>query len=220
MKITKLKRHPRLERVRLYVEDGKEPVAELSLELMAREGIGVGSALSEPRLESLVREDEGFRARDAALSLLSVRPRSRAELRRRLERKEFQEAVIERTLAAMEELGYLDDAVFAEAFVRDRVRLKPRGRFGLLRELRRKGVAEAIAREAIDAVLEAEEISEPELALEAAGKWARRNRTALGRASRDRDERRKVRNRLYGHLARRGFSPDAIRPAMDDVLPD
>ena len=219
-RITALKRHPRKERVRVYVDGEAEPRAELALDLVVRAGLATGDVLEPATLEPLLREDEGFRARDAALSLLSHRARSRTELRRRLARKELSPAAIDRTVAWLEERGYLDDAAFAEAFVRDRLRLRPRGRRGLVSELRAKGVDEDTATTAVERVLEAEEVSEAGLAADAAEAWARKNRSAVLRARRSREDRERARRRLYGHLARRGFAPDAIRAGVDRILAD
>ena len=208
------------ERVRLWVDGGDEPRLELALHLFMRAGLAAGDTISGARLDELAREDEGYRARYAAMNLLAHRARSRAELRRRLWRKEFPDAVIETTLAWLEERDYVDDRAFAESFVRDRLRLKPRGRVGLIQELRKKGVDNAVAEAAIDAVMDAEEVDERALAIESARAWARKNRRVLREADASREDRQKARRRLYGHLARRGFAPDAVRAALDDVLYD
>lgn len=208
------------DRARLYVDGEDEPRAELALDLVARTGLVAGDALSSDRLAELVREDERYRARDAALRLLGHRMRSRAELRRRLARKGFPGPVIEQTLAWLEERDYVDDRAFAEAFVRDRIRLKPRGRFGLLRELSRKGIDDAVAEAAVDNVLAAQQVDEMDLAREAADAWARKNRSAIRKAGTSRDARQKARRRLYSHLARRGFAPDAVREAIAATLDD
>lgn len=220
MKITRMKRHPRRERVRIHVDGEDEVRFELALDLALREGLAPGVELEPARLEALEREDQGFRAREAALNLLSVRARSTAELRQRLQRKEFAAPVVEATMEFLAERGYLDDAEFARSFVRDRVRLRPRGRIGLLQELRRKGVAGPVAEAAVEAVMEAEDIDEAALARDAAEAWARRNRSAIRKGARSREDRLRLRNRLYAHLARRGFAPDAIRGALDGVLGD
>lgn len=217
-KITAIRRHPRKERVRVFVEGLEEPRAELALDLVARTGLAPGDELDDDTLAPLLREDAAFRARDAALNLLSHRARSRAEIRRRLGRREYPTAVIEETVAWLEGRGYLDDAAFAGSFVRDRLRLRPRGRLGLLSELRRKGVDEATAAAAVDRVLEEEGLDEATLALDAADAWARKNRTVVRRAGRSREDRQRARRRLYGHLARRGFAPDAVRAGVDRVL--
>ncbi len=219
-KITAIKRHPRRERVRIHVDGDDGPRVELALDLVLRAGLAPGDSLDDAALDALEREDETFRARDGALHLLSHRARSRAEIRGRLARKEFGPAVIEETMAWLEARGYLDDDAFAESFVRDRLRLRPRGRRGLLDELRRKGVDEPTAAAAIDRVMDAEQVDEAALAIDAADAWARRNRPAVEKARRSRDDRQRARRRLYGHLARRGFAPDAVRAGVDRVLGD
>lgn len=219
-KISAIRKHPRRERVRIHLDGEAEPRAELALDLVLRAGLAVGDALDDATLESLLHQDHGYRARDAALHLLAHRARSRAELRRRLADRELPAAVIDETMAWLEDRGYLDDDAFAAAFIRDRLRLRPRGRFGLLAELRRKGVDESTAAAAVDRVLADESVDEPALAADAAEGWARKNGPLVRRAARSRDERQRARRRLYGHLARRGFGPDAIRGAIDRVLGD
>ena len=219
-KITALKRSPRRERVRIYVEGDDAPAAELALDLELRAGLAPGDPLDAATLEPLLREDEALRARDGALNLLSHRARSRVELRRRLASRDFSPAVIDGTLRWLEERGYVDDDAFADAFVRDRLRLRPRGRVGLLTELRRKGVDERTAAASVDRVLEAEGVDEVALAVEAAAAWARKNATTVRKAGRSREDRQRARRRLYGHLARRGFGPDAVRAGVDRALGD
>lgn len=219
-KITAIKRHPRRERVRVHLEGDASAPVELALDLVLRAGLATGDSLDEAGLEALQREDETYRARDGALNLLSHRARSRAEIRRRLARKEFGPAVIDETLAWLDARGYLDDAAFAESFIRDRLRLRPRGRLGLLTELRRKGVDEATAVAAVDRVMEAEDVDEAALAIDAADAWARKNQPAVKNAAGSRDDRQRARRRLYAHLARRGFAPDAVRAGVDRVLGD
>lgn len=219
-RITRIKRHRTRDRVRIHVDGEAEPRTELALDLVLRAGLAVGDVLDPAALADLEREDQLFRARDAALGLLSHRARSRAELRRRLERKEIPGAAIEATLAWLDERGYVDDAAFADAFIRDRLRLRPRGRLGLIQELRRKGVDAATAEAAIDRVMADEAVDEGALARDAAEAWARKNGPAVRRAARHREDRLRARRRLYGHLARRGFAPDAVRAAIAAVLGD
>ena len=210
MEITRIQTVGR-DRARLYLDGEEEPRTELALDLVVCHGLAPGDTLTGERLRALVREDEAYRARSAALNLLAHRARSR---------KEFPEPVIEETLAWLEERGYVDDRAFAESFVRDRLRLRPRGRFALARELGRKGVDREVAEAAIAAVMEAEGVEEAALARDAADAWARKNRSALRKAGRSKEGRLKARRRLYGHLARRGFPPDAVRLAIASVLDD
>jgi regulatory protein len=220
MRITRIVRHPRRDRVRIHVDGEKEPRLELALDLLMSSGLRVGDRLGPARVAELEGEDEEYRAREAALRLLAHRSRSVAELRRGLERRGLSPGAVEGTLAWLDARGYLDDRAFAESFVRDRLRLRPRGRAALERELRAKGVDEGTARGAVETVMAAEGGDEATMALDAAREWARRNGGLVREAGRSPDQRQRARRRLYGHLARRGFPPDAVRSALARVLGD
>lgn len=220
MKIARIEHRPSVNRVRLHMADDDEEPLEIAVDLLLRTGLAAGDTLTASERADLAGEDETYRAREAALSLLAHRARARVELRRRLARKEFSEPVIDEVMAWLEERGYIDDRAFAEAFVRDRLRLRPRGRMGLRQELRRKGLEDAVSDAAIDAVMDATDVSERDLARDAAETWGRKNRSAVRGARTSKEERLKVRRRLYGHLARRGFASDAVRSAIAHVLDD
>jgi regulatory protein len=120
---------------------------------------------------------------------------------------------VEECLSALIAAGLVDDGEFAVAFVRDRVRSRPRGARRLVQELRVRGVADEAAREAVDRVLAAGEVSELDLARKAAEGWARRTlgaRSVPG-ASRHDEDPWAVRRRLHAFLARRGFGGETIR---------
>lgn len=166
----------------------------------------VGDTVSEATLRELEARDLAWRAREAALGLLGYRPRTAAELRRRLERKEFPPEIAARCVADLVEHGLVDDTAFAQTFVRDRVRLRPKGRRLLVQELRAKGVDADAAHDAVAEVLDEAEVSETELARAAAERWRPRAGEDPARA----------RRRLHGFLARRGFGGDAIRAVLEE----
>lgn len=206
MKITAIEpqRH-HLERVNVHV-DGAFRLA-LAQEIVFRAALRVGDSVTEPRLQELEREDLRWKARESALNLLSFRARTAVELRRRLRRKEFPEEVVEDCVTELVEKGLVDDSAFAEVFVRDRVRLRPKGKRRLVQELRAKGVDADTAAEAVGDVMEREEVTDLELARAAASKWS----------PRPGEDPQRARRRLYGFLARRGFGGDAVRQLMDEM---
>jgi regulatory protein len=207
--------------VQLFLDDEADPRLEVPLDVFIEADLRIGATLTEATLDALRVAAELSRVREAALSLLAHRPRAREELRRRLRRKDFSEPVIDSVIAWLEERSYLDDDAFAEAFVRDRLRLRPRGRFGLHQELCAKGVAPEVAERAIARVLDEENLDELGLARGAAEAWARKNPTAVeGFRDGNREARVRARRKLYGHLARRGFSGDAARAALEHVFTD
>lgn len=182
----------------------------LSAEVALAGNLRVGQAVDETRLLELERRDRSWQAREAALRLLAVRPRSAAELARRLRMKGYEPEIGEEVIARLRDLGMIDDAAFAGTLVRDRVRLKPQGARRLANELRAKGVDDETARAAIRETMAGEQTDERELARRAAEKW----RPRAG------EEPARARRRLHGYLARRGFDSDVIREVLDETAPD
>lgn len=206
MKITAI-RPQRRHRERLNVHlDGEFRLA-LPAELVLRRGLRVGDDLTEADLRDLEAEDVAWKARETSLNLLSYRQRTATELKRRLERKEFPEEVAAATVRELEARGLVDDAAYAASFVRDRVRLRPRGKRRLVQELRGKGVDPELAASVIGEVLDSQETSELDLARAAAAKWSPRQG----------EDPRSARRRLYAFLARRGFGADPIRAVVEEM---
>ncbi len=164
------------------------------------------------RRERRAAVDDVGEVLDAAARFLEARPRSIAEVRRRLTGAGYRPDLVEAAIARMTELGYLDDAGFARAWVESRDRAHPRGEHALRQELRLKG----IDRETVDAVLgerRAARDADPEAASadeRAAANLLERNARALDRVA---DPRRR-RQRAYALLARHGFDPSVASAAL------
>ena len=207
---------PRGLRVRVHLDRG-DPL-EVALEALERLGLGVGDPLPPNRRHHLANADAEVAVREAALNLLSHRARTRAELRSKLVGRGFRPARVDPCLDRLEERGLLDDAAVASAFVRDRVRHRPRGARRLTQELRAKGVGDAVAQDVVEKVLEEESLTETDLARRVLEGWLKRQGPSVRRAlagPAPTPEREKARRRLYGYLARRGFAGPALSQAMD-----
>ena len=87
-------------------------------------------------------------ARDLSFSYLGHRDRTVAEVRRHLERKRVEPAAIDGAVRELQQLGYLDDARFAERFAEDRRRLDAWGSERIERRLVAMGIPPAIAGDA------------------------------------------------------------------------
>src|SRR5579884_3240551 len=101
--------------LRLYL-DGVFAFA-IDAALAEQERLRPGVELDTARAEALRRAAARAQVSEASWRLLSVRPRARAELRRRLLGKGLPEEIVEGQLDHLEERGYLDDAEFARAWV-------------------------------------------------------------------------------------------------------
>lgn len=184
------------ERINLYV-DGKFALG-ISAELMLKQGLHLDQELSATEFEELKNAEAVQQAVERAINYLSFRPRSQAEVRLHLRKKETPPEIIEAALERLNRLDYVNDKAFSAFWVENREQFNPRGSRALRNELRLKGVDREIVEEVVD------EEHDEELALRAARKKA----SLLLQAS-DMDY-AKFRNRLGGFLQRRGFSYDVV----------
>lgn len=72
----------------------------------------------------------------------------------RLLKKGYQEKDILQVIKRLKELSYIDDKVFAEKWVRDRINHKPRGRNMLKKELFAKGIDRKVVHQVLNDLLD------------------------------------------------------------------
>jgi regulatory protein len=169
-----------------------------------RLGLARGATIDEATLEALRGAAQLSRALTLMNSYLAHRPRSEAEVRLRLRRAGFAEETIAATVEALVAQGLLDDRRFASLWVESRATFSPRSQRMLAAELRRKG----LDRERIEEALGASETDETALAVEAGRKRLR------AFASLDEET---FRQRMGGHLTRRGFAYEQVRSAIETL---
>jgi regulatory protein len=174
--------------------DGKAPAAP------ARAGGGGGR-------DSPQEDDPEAQARQVCLRLLTHAPQTRAQLAVALSRRGIPGEVADHVLERFTDVGLIDDAAFARAWVESRHYSRGLAGRALSAELKRRGVADDEIRDAVAGLgPEAEVATARELA---ARKLA---------ATRGQPTQARVR-RLTGMLARKGYSPElafrVIREAME-----
>lgn len=187
------------QRVNIYL-DGE---FAFGLDVMVAAWLRTGQELNDEKIAALQAQDAGEVAYQKALHFLSYRPRSSAEVRQNLNKRDIPVPLVEETIARLQRAGLVNDQEFARAWVENRSTFRPRGKSALRMELRQKGLSDEI----IQSVLE-EGVDEETLAYEAARKQARRY-TGL--------EWPEFRQKLGGFLARRGFSYTILAPVVSKV---
>ena len=163
----------------------------------------VGQTLSDDEIVELQMRDDIERAYERALNYLSYRPRSRAEVRRNLRKKDLEDQLIDVVVGRLTRAGLLDDEEFAKYWVDNRARFNPRGLRGLRYELRQKGVSHEVIEEALTA------FDVRDAARKVADAGARR---LSQEAPPD------FRRKLKAYMARRGFSYARIKPLVEEKL--
>ena len=147
---------------------------------------------------------------EAGARFLEARARSIGEVRRRLTSAGYRADLVEGAIVRLTELGMLDDAAFARAWMESRERARPRGERALADELRVRGVDRTVIVEALDERREASSSTATDLDEEtpsadeaAAERLLERNARTLARVA----DPRARRQRAYALLARNGFDP-------------
>lgn len=162
---------------------------------------------ADPNTAHLTASDPTYAdALKFAMKLIGLRRRSQREMQTRLEAKSFETKTREAVMQELKRWKYLDDAEFAAAYLRDRLRFNPRGRTLLRQELRRQGVDEVLIETALQ-----ENFSEMK-ELEVAEVIATKKLLGL----RDKDA-QKVYNKLIFHLKSKGFAARIAHQAIRRV---
>ena len=95
-------------------------------------------------------EDPEARARQVCLRLLTLAPRTRAQLADALRKRGVPEEIAEDVLSRFTDIGLIDDAAFARAWVESRHHGRGLSGRALTQELRQRGVDDEQIREAVD----------------------------------------------------------------------
>lgn len=157
--------------------------------------------------DTAAADDPRERARQICLRLLTLAPRTRAQLANALGRRGIPGHVADEVLGRFTEAGLIDDAAFARAWVESRHYGRGLAGRALSAELKQRGVADEEIREAV-----------AELGPDAEVDTARQLVVRKLAATRGEPAQARIR-RLAGMLARKGYQPGLafriIREAME-----
>ena len=160
--------------------------------------VGAAAADVEPDQEQV--------ARAIVLRLLTGAPRSRAQLAEALAKRDVPDEVATRLLDRFTEVGLIDDAEYADMLVRSRHEERGLSRRALAVELRRRGVDDSTAAEALAQVGDDDEV-------EAARRLVERRLAS----TRGLDRQTRTRRTLAA-LGRRGYPPGLVGRLVREAL--
>jgi len=158
--------------------------------------------------ESVPGRDPAAQAREVCLRLLTLAPRTRAQLADALRKRGIPDEVAEEVLGRFEDVGLIDDAAFARSWVESRHYSRGLAGRALSAELKQRGVGAEEIRAAIH----------EQLGPDAEVSAARRLVDKKLAATRGQPPEQRTR-RLAGMLARKGYPPGlafrVIREALE-----
>ncbi len=203
--ITPSRKHPQ----RASIKVNGRYIASLSHTLIEQLELKVGTPWDDALAQRVADAAAYDKALRAAMRRLDRRAMSTRQLADKLRTLGFDPAIITRVTDRLTDLNALNDRAYGEALIREIQRGKPAGPRLLRIKLAQKG----LSRELIDELIADTAGDDDPVAR--ARQFAQRKLTSLARYDATTRKRR-----LWGALARRGFTGDVIENALRDLLHD
>jgi regulatory protein len=176
----------------------------------ARAGADGRRRRSGPTFEQDHDADPAAVARASVLRQLTSSAKSRLQLARKLAERNIPEDVAEAVLDRFEEVRLVDDAEFADMWVRGRSQSRKLAKGALRRELADKGIDAEVAAVALEQLSDEDE--------EAAARELVERKLRGANGLDDRELRDKTTRRLASMLARKGYQPSQAFRIVGEVL--
>ena len=173
---------------------------------MTRSGRASGSGEGMSAASAHDTQDPEARARQICLRLLTAAPRTRTELDQAMHREGVPDEAAEAILVRFTDVGLIDDAAFARAWVESRHYSRGLSRRSLSAELRRRGVDTEEIREAVDALDPEQEVATARYLVE------RKMASTRGRPPETRAR------QAASMLARKGYPPGLVFRLIREVM--
>jgi regulatory protein len=198
--VVELKPRPR-DKVSVRLSGGRF----FTIPAQSAQALSLNMVLSDEDIGRLDRMDQYFRGKEKALRLLSLRARTRREIKTALDKLDLEPSIRDGLVAELEEAGLINDLKFTREYVRVKSEVKRFGPHRLRHDLKRLGVARTV----VDEVLE--ESFDPESQEEMARELVAR------RIGGDAADEKTVR-RIAGLLRRKGYDYEVVNRICYDLL--
>lgn len=206
MKIDRVSRKDE-KNVSVYFDNGERLI--LSEDTFYSSGLRKGDEISEDRFSFFIEQNILYHIKQRALSFLARRFHSERELLIKLKQKSYEERLIKLVLNELREKSFIDDQVFANHFVEEKLKKKRWGKNKIRSALFSKGVSASI----IDEVLKSfdSEVDQNEAALGLAKKKFEKLKL------RESDE-RKLKQKIISFLLSRGFDYEVSSEVVSKII--
>ncbi|MBT3318746.1 MAG: hypothetical protein HN948_03760 [Clostridia bacterium] len=163
-----------------------------------------GKQIAEDELKRAVMSDNTQFAFDSAISLLSFKMRTRAELTHKLIAKKIDEQAVDAAMQKLDKYGYVNDVEYANEYVQSAIKAGRYGRKVIAYKLKQKGIDDDTLEEVMQALSGKEE-----------KQAAKKHLLSLNKKYQNEDAYKK-RTKIFSALARRGFDYDIINTILSE----
>lgn len=162
-----------------------------------------GNEISEERYDYIINTVMYIKAQNIALNYLGYKMRTEKEVKNKLFEKEYDEEIVDRVIEFLRKYNYVDDLKYAQSYINEVQRIKPKGSYAIKQKLREKGISDIIIAEA----LEEGDLDEDDGA----------QRLLCKKLGDRREVSFKEKKKLHDFLLRRGYSYGIIKKAFESL---
>lgn len=180
----------------IYLSNGE--VITLDERVITENELLLKKELNRELYDKVVNENKVYEMMDTSIKYIGVRLRSIKEIKDYLNKKYEENELIELAVTKLINLGYLNDDIFAKAFIKDKFKFTSMGDYKIKMELEHLGVSYDIIENNISII---DDKSLEDKMKKQIDKMLRTNKKYTGQI---------LKNKIYTHLVSAGFSKDKV----------
>jgi regulatory protein len=162
------------------------------------------TSISEEEIEEIKKSIALRNVKSSGIKLITYKLLSEKELFLKLVAKGYDEDVVSMAIEELKSMGYINDMIYAQKFVHERIKLKPKSKKALRFELENKGIPKDI----IDCVLNSIEYDEDAVI-------ERLLRKKFGKYNLADS---KIAKKAYSFLMHRGFNFEDVKRVINKII--
>lgn len=147
MKIEKFKKMSK-GRYKISLDRGDEFI--LYEDVIFKHSLLLQKEISLEKLDKLLEDNKYYEAYNLALSYIEYKLRSKKEIEDYLDKKEYTHKLINDIINDLESKGYINDRIYAKAFILDKINFTNHGPYKIKQALLSSGVDESIINEELN----------------------------------------------------------------------
>lgn len=202
--ITSVERQKRPHRYNIFVDE--KFAFAVHEDVLIKHHLFKGQSVEPDLLEQVLYDEERQEAYLKVIRWLGSRQRTELEIRSYLQRKDYAESVSDDCLSRLKRERYIDDERYSAILAEERLKRQGKGKMWVRQELLHKGVDKDTVQEVVASIKADDEAA-------SAAAVARKRWNTLAKQ----EDQASARRKLYGYLARRGFSPSVISKAIREA---
>ena len=148
MKITKYKKIRN--KYRVYFEDSSS--VDLYEDIILKHSLLLKKEVTKKQLEIIVNDNKKEEIYDVSLKYISIKMRSKKEIKDYLKRKEYDDIDIKNTISRLEKNNLINNKEYARAYIIDRINLSNDGPNKIKKDLIHEGIEEEVINQYIDKI--------------------------------------------------------------------